>query len=106
MARQVRIPITNDDEIISTSPLTYADILYYETWYRITDSANWTQQIDYHPLEEYLTAVSPETYQACIVLNNLADDTDYEVQIRRFNSDNTAGEWVEDTFNSSQDPVE
>lgn len=105
MARQVRIPITNDDEIISESPLVYADILYYELWYRVQNTANWTQVITYHPLTEYLVSASPVSYAPCIVLNNLPNGVTYEYQVRRFNSDNVPGEWVSGTFTTDQNPI-
>lgn len=97
MAQRILIAITDDNSIISSSPLTYLDTLYYETFYRIQNTANWTQQIDYSPLEEQ-TFGSPATLQPAIVISPLADDTTYEYQVRRFNSDNEASEWVSGTF--------
>ena len=76
MAQLVRIYIDGDTN--STD--------YYETLFRIDGATNWTQQIDYYPLPIY-QSVSPAIDSAYIGLQPLADGTDYEYQVRRFNPD-------------------
>lgn len=97
MAQRILIPITDDNSIISSSPLTYMDTLYYELFYRIEGTANWTQQINESPLELYPLG-SPITDTPAIVIPLLADDTTYEYQVRRFNSRNEASDWESGTF--------
>jgi len=97
MAQRILLYMPSDTEVISVSPLTYVDTLYYELWYRVQNTANWTQQITYSPLEEFPVG-SPVTDTPCIVISVLADATTYEYQVRRFNSDNQASEWYSGTF--------
>ncbi len=103
MAQRRLIYIADDHSIINSSPLTYLDTLYYETWYRIVGSGNdtnaWNQQIDYSPLQTTALA-SPLVDMPYIALQPLADATDFEFKVRRFNSDNQASEWFEGTFST------
>lgn len=71
--------------------------LYYELWFRIVGATNWTQQTYSYPLPTY-TSVSPVVDSAYIGIEPLADATDYEYQVRRFNVDNQFSDWVEGTF--------
>ena len=87
MARLSRIFI--DDDTSAT--------LYYEVWYRISGATNWTQQTFTYPLPIY-SSVSPAIESAFIGLQPLADGTEYEYKVRRFNPDNQFSDWVEGSF--------
>lgn len=87
----------SDVEVISSSPLTYVDTLYYELFYRIVGTATYNQEIFYSPLPTFQIA-SPAGDMPCLVLSPLPDATDYEYKVRRFNSDNESSEWFESTF--------
>lgn len=99
MSRRVIIPIVDDGSVISSSPLTLMDTLYYETLYNIQGNANQTQQIDRPPLNEYSVASPAGTYP-CIVIRNLPVDTDYEFTITRYNSLNENVGTTSGTFNT------
>ena len=90
MARLHRIYI--DDDTSSTN--------YYEVWYRIVGATNWTQQIFFYPLPIYVS-VSPVVNSAYIGLQPLADATDYECKMRRFNPDNQFSDWEQNDFTTS-----
>lgn len=92
MARAVIIPILDDDP---------NDTLYYEIWYRIVGNANWTEETRTSPLPEQVSS-SPAALYPVLILSPLADNEDYEYQIRRFNYNNEFSDWVSDTFNTNQ----
>lgn len=71
--------------------------LYYELWYRIVGATNYTQITANYPLPIY-TSVSPAINSAYIGIGPLADSTDYEYKVRRFNNDNQPSDWDEGTF--------
>jgi len=71
--------------------------LYYEVWYRIVGTTTWTQETFAYPLPVYVS-VSPSVNSAFIGLQPLADGTDYEYQVRRFNNDNQYSAWFTGTF--------
>lgn len=87
MARLHRFFVGDDD----------SSTLYYELWFRIAGTTAWTQQTYAYPLPVY-QSVSPAIDSAYIGLQPLADATDYEVQVRRFNPDNQFSDWYEGTF--------
>lgn len=101
MAQRRLIYIADDNSVLTPSPLTILDTLYYETWYRIVGSGNvtnaWNQQIDESPLAT-IDTISPVATMPYISLQPLAEDTLYEFKVRRFNSDNQASDWFEGTF--------
>lgn len=97
MAQRILILVADDDEIINLSPLTYLDTLYYELWYRIVGSGSYNQVTIYSPLETF-TVPSPAGDVPCIVISPLPDSTDYEYQVRRFNTDNVPSSWFTGTF--------
>ena len=101
MAQRRLIYVADDNSIVSSSPLTFLDTLYYETWFRIQGSGNetnaWNQQIDNSPLPT-ISIASPAGDMPYISLQPLPDDTTYEFKMRRFNSLNQASEWFEGTF--------
>lgn len=97
MARQIFIPVVDDNEILSESPLTILDTKYYELWYRQTNNPNWSQLIANSPLNDY-TTVSPAGSTPCIIIAPLPDSTSYEFQVRRFDSNNNFSEWVTGSF--------
>lgn len=101
MAQRILLYMPSDGAVLTPSPLTYIDTLYYELWYRISGATNWNQSIFYSPLPEYMVG-SPLTSMPCIVLSTLPDSTTYEYQVRRFNSDNEPAEWFADTFTTGQ----
>ena len=87
MARLQRLFVTNDD----------SSTLYFEVWFRIVGATNFTQQVFDHPLPVY-QSVSPVIDSAFIGLQPLADSTDYEGKMRRFNIDNQFSDWEDFTF--------
>ena len=87
MARLHRLFVGDDD----------SSTLYYELWFRIVAATNWTQQTFAYPLPIY-ESVSPAIESAFIGIQPLADDTDYEYKVRRFNPDNQFSDWVVGTF--------
>jgi len=98
MAQLVLIPITDDNEVLSSSPLVILDTKYYELWYRQAGNGNWSQAIFTSPLKEFNTLSSQSTLVPCIVLSPLPDTTAYEFQVRRFDSDNNASDWASGSF--------
>ena len=97
MAQQIYIPVVDDNEILSESPLVILDTKYYEVWYRQTNNSNWSQLIANSPLPEF-TTVSPAGSTPCIVISPLPDATDYQFQVRRFDSNNNFSAWTSGTF--------
>lgn len=97
MARQLLIPILDDGEVISSSPLVILDTKYYELQLRITGNPNWTQYINNSPLPLYPTG-SPAMNVPAILISPLADATSYDYMIRRFNSNNQPSAWVTGTY--------
>lgn len=92
MARAAIIPIIDDDPL---------DTLYYEIWYRIVGNANYTEETRTSPLPVQ-TVTSPAGDYPVLILSPLADNEDYEYQIRRFNLNNEFSDWETGTFNSNQ----
>lgn len=90
MAQLARIFIGDDS----------SDTLYYETFFRIQGATNWTQKISNYPLPVY-TSASPAINSAYIILQPLADSTDYEYKVRRFNNDNQYSDWYTGTFTTT-----
>jgi len=97
MAQRILLFVPSDDEPVSMSPLTYIDTLYYELQYRIVGTTGWTPHIEYSPLPLY-TSVSPAGEIPYISIPLLPDNTDFEYQLRRFNSDNQPSDWFTGTF--------
>ncbi len=100
MARRIRLYVPSDIEVINVSPLTYVDTLYYELFFRITGSLNWNQQITYSPLPTAMLG-SPVAETPYIQLIPLADQTIYEYQLRRFDSDNQPSDWFTGTIDTN-----
>lgn len=98
MAQQQLIPVIDDGEILSSSPLIILDTKYYELWMQISGGTSpWSQFIFNSPLP-LLTTDSPAGSTPCIELAPLPDNTLYNFKIRRFNSDNIPSDWVTGTF--------
>lgn len=81
MSRSVEIPITNDG---------VGCVAYYEVAYRVTGAANYT-------------VMEPQV-DSPIVINNLADDTEYDYKITRVCCDNTRSGTVIGTFDTTLSP--
>jgi len=101
MAQRILLFMPSDEGVVTVSPLTYIDTLYYELQYRIVGTSNWAQLIQYSPLAKYNVG-SPLSEIPCIVVSPLPDATDYEYQVRRFNSENEPSEWYSGTFTTAQ----
>lgn len=98
MPQQYIQPVTDDGEILSSSPLLILDTKYYEVWLQIDGNPNWAQYIIDSPLQILAVTTSPVTHVPCIVIEPLPDNTKYNYQIRRFNSNNQASAWDTGSF--------
>lgn len=97
MAQREYIPILDDGEIISTSPLIVVDTIYYELWLNVNGSQAWEQHTFLSPLDTFALN-SPAVVYPCVVLEDLFDSTLYNFKIRRFNSNNEFSAWSTGSF--------
>ncbi len=95
--KRIFIPILDDGLITNPSPLTILDTAYYETWYKPTTTQTWLQQVDISPLPVKMFA-SPGVVEPYIILSPLPGSTNYQYQIRRFDSDGNFSQWVTGNF--------
>lgn len=97
MSQQLIMPVIDDGEVLSSSPLVILDTKYYELWLQIDGNSNWAQYIIDGPLLLF-TTTSPSGSHPCINIEPLPDTTKYNYQVRRFNSNNQASAWVTGSF--------
>jgi hypothetical protein len=95
--QQEFIPIMDDGEILSVSPLTILDTKYYELWLQQVGNSNWSQYTFSSPLPMYQTA-SPYGSTPCIVISPLPDNTQFNYKVRRWNSLGQCSNWTTGTF--------
>lgn len=90
MSQIAQIPVPND--------ATVAGTVYFETQYRITGVESFTTQYDNHPLP-VLAIVSPWTNVPFVQIKvPLADATNYEYMMRRFDEQGNASPYFTGTF--------
>ena len=89
MSQIAQIPVPNDATVVGT--------LYYETQWRITGMTSYASQLNNSPLPT-MAVLSPAGTVPYVQLPPLADGTDYEFQMRRFDANSNPSAWFTGTF--------
>lgn len=93
MAKTWLQPVTDDGaEGVNTA--------FYEIWYKPTANTLWVETSQTSPLSEFTLTTSPAGMYPCIIVTPLADDTVYDLKVRRFDHDGNYSDWTITTFNT------